>query len=423
MMDIKFIRQDTEAFDEAMKRRGVEFNSVFILETDEHCRKRATALQELEANRNKLAKEIAETKVRGGDTAELEDDAKRLRWIFEKTKSALADYKFLLKNALESVPNIPDPEVLQGKDSQDNLLIKFWGKQTKFTFDAKEHWDLGLLDFERARHLSGARFVVLQADVARLSRALGNFMLDLHTNAHGYSEVAPPLMVREEIIYGTGQLPKMEDDLFKTEDDRWLIPTAEVPLTALFSGEILERENLPIRMVALTPCFRAEAGASGKDTRGMIRQHQFDKVELVSLTLPEDSDDELIRMRTSAEKVLRELELPYRVADLCTGELGFSAARTFDLEVWLPGQGRYREISSCSNCRDFQSRRLGLRFRERGKEGTRLAHTLNGSGVAVGRALIAVIENYQQADGSIVIPKVLQPYMGGEKVLRTSSII
>lgn len=281
----------------------------------------------------------------------------------------------------------------------------------------KAHWNLGLLDFERARHLAGARFVVMHGDVARLHRALGTFMLDMHTQAHGYKEVAVPLIVREEIAYGTGQLPKMLADMYRTNYDQWLIPTAEVPLTALYSNEILESDDLPLRLTALTPCFRQEAGAAGKDTRGMMRQHQFDKVELVSLTRPEDSNLELMRMRKSAEAVLQSLELPYRVLALCTGELGFSSAQTYDLEVWIPSQKAYREISSCSNCSDFQARRLGARFRESGTKGTQLLHTLNGSGVAVGRALIAILENFQREDGSVAIPRVLRPYMRFQKVL------
>ena len=321
-----------------------------------------------------------------------------------------------LEALIAGIPNLPSDDVPTGGNENDNALVHQRGNIRNFGFDPKEHDAIGAplgLDFETAQKVSGARFAYLRGGIARLSRALGQFMLDLHTGEFGYQEVAPPVLVRDEALFGTGQLPKFAEDQFRTTDGRWLIPTAEVSLTNIVREKILADIELPIRFTALTPCFRSEAGAAGRDTRGMIRQHQFDKVELVSITRPEDSDDEHERMTACAEAVLDKLELPYRRMLLCTGDMGFTAQKTFDLEVWLPGQERYREISSCSNCGDFQARRMNTRYRPEGEKGTRFVHTLNGSGLAVGRALVAVIENYQEEDGSVRVPTVLSPYMGG----------
>ena len=321
----------------------------------------------------------------------------------------------------------PPQDVPDGPDESANVELRRWGQPPAFEFPAREHFELGealgLMDFERAAKLSGARFVVLTGALARLERALASFMLDLHTAEFGYTEVNPPALVRDEALFGTGQLPKFAEDQFRTTDGRWLIPTAEVPLTNLVAGEIVEEERLPLRYTAMTWCFRAEAGAAGKDTRGMIRQHQFTKVELVGITTPEQSEGEHERMTSCAEEVLRRLRLPYRVVVLSTGDMGFSARKTYDIEVWLPGQGRYREISSCSNCGDFQARRMNARTRKKGEKGTRFVHTLNGSGLAVGRTLIAVLENYQRADGSVEVPVVLRPYMGGIEVIEHDAVL
>jgi seryl-tRNA synthetase len=321
---------------------------------------------------------------------------------------------------LMAIPNLPDADVPDGASEDDNVEIRRWGEPGSFDFEPKEHDDLGAplgMDFETAAKLSGARFCLLRGQMARLERALAQFMLDLHSEQHGYTEVNTPVMVRDEPLLGTGQLPKFAEDLFRTTDDRWLIPTAEVTLTNTVADQILDASALPQRLTAFTLCFRSEAGAAGKDTRGMIRQHQFEKVEMVSIVAPEESEAEHQRMTACAEAVLQKLELPYRVLALCTGDMGFSARKTYDLEVWLPGQGKYREISSCSNTGDFQARRMKARYRPEGEKQTRFVHTLNGSGVAVGRALVAVLENYQQADGSVRVPEALKPYMGGLEVL------
>jgi seryl-tRNA synthetase len=322
---------------------------------------------------------------------------------------------------LATVPNLPADDVPEGQDETQNVEIRTWGTPREFAFKPKEHFEigeaLGQMDFDRAAKISGARFVVLFDGIARLERALAAFMLDLHTREHGYREVLPPYLVRDNALYGTGQLPKFADDLFRTTSDHWLIPTAEVPLTNLVAEEILDDDTLPRRFSALTPCFRAEAGAAGKDTRGMIRQHQFEKVELVSIAHPDTSVEEHERMTACAEEVLKRLGLPYRVVTLCSGDMGFSARKTYDIEVWLPGQGRYREISSCSNCGDFQARRMNARFKAKGEKGTRFVHTLNGSALAVGRTLIAILENYQESDGSVRVPNALRSYMGGVETI------
>jgi seryl-tRNA synthetase len=415
MHDIKFIRENPEAFDAALARRGLEAQSAEILTFDSKSRAEKTAAQEAVAEINRLSKQIGQA-MAAKDNALAEQLKRNVQALKDGNTQDESDAETQLTDLLAAIPNLPHAFVPIGKDEDDNSVVHTRGSIRNFAFTPREHFDIGTalgLDFETAQKVSGARFAYLRGPVARLARALGQFMLDLHTTEFGYQEVNPPVLVRDEALYGTGQLPKFADDQFKTVDGRWLIPTAEVSLTNIVNGDILADPTLPIRFTALTPCFRLEAGAAGKDTRGLIRQHQFDKVELVSIARPEESDAEHERMTACAEAVLDRLELPYRRMLLCTGDMGFSAQKTFDLEVWLPGQGRYREISSCSNCGDFQARRMNTRYRPDGEKGTRFVHTLNGSGLAVGRTLVAVIENYQEADGSVTVPSALLPYMGG----------
>ena len=417
MHDIRAIRDDPEDFDRGLKRRGLEPLSGQILKIDAKRRASQTALQEMLNRRNEASRQIGAAKQKGEDAAALVAEVQGLK---DDIAKAEADERALasdLDALLADLPNLPAPDVPDGEDESANALLREVGEKPAFDFAPKQHYELGealgMMDFETAAKLSGARFVVLKDALAKLERALSAYMLDLHTSEFGYTEIAPPVLVRDDTMYGTGQLPKFADDLFRTTNDYWLIPTAEVPLTALAADTILDAADLPIRVTAHTPCFRSEAGAAGKDTRGMIRQHQFNKVELVSITHADESEAELERMTECAEEVLKRLGLAYRVVTLCTGDMGFGARKTYDIEVWLPGQGMYREISSCSNCWDFQARRMGGRFRTPGEKGTRFVHTLNGSGLAVGRTLIAVLENYQQEDGSIVLPEVLSPYMNG----------
>jgi seryl-tRNA synthetase len=446
MHDIKFIRENPEAFDAALARRGEEAQAQSLLTLDQKWRNAASELQTSLAERNKNSALIgtkdvnkffallgdflgsfSENVTEPNKVAEFEkqqkiliENATRLKMLIPKLESQERNGLEMLNKALEAIPNLPVESVPLGANEEFNQVEKTQGNIRNFAFTPREHFDIGAalgLDFETAQKVSGARFAYLRGGVARLARALGQFMLDLHTTEFGYQEVAPPLLVRDEAFYGTGQLPKFADDSFQTTDGRWLIPTAEVSLTNIVNGDILADTSLPLRFTALTPCFRSEAGAAGKDTRGLIRQHQFDKVELVSIARPEDSDAEHERMTSCAEAVLQRLELPYRRMLLCTGDMGFSAQKTFDLEVWLPGQARYREISSCSNCGDFQARRMNTRYRPDGEKSTRFVHTLNGSGLAVGRALVAVIENYQEADGSVTVPSALLPYMSGVEKL------
>jgi len=421
VLDIKWIRENAEAFDAALARRGLPAESSRLLKLDQARREALTASQEIQARRNALSKEIGQRKGQGGETVNLLAEVARCKNEQATLESYAASADSELLKELAQIPNLPADSVPDGCDATANVEIRRWGEPRSFDFQPREHFQIGeaagLMDFDRAAKLSGARFVVLRGPLARLERGLANFMLDVHTGAFGYIETNPPALVNSKTLFGTGQLPKFSEDLFETTDGRWLIPTAEVPLTNLVSGEILDEHSLPLRYTAMTWCFRAEAGAAGKDTRGMIRQHQFTKVELVSITAPEQSNDEHERMTACAEEVLRKLGLPYRVVVLCTGDMGFSARKTYDIEVWLPGQGRYREISSCSNCGDFQARRMNARCRKKGDKNTRFVHTLNGSGLAVGRTLIAVLENYQQADGSVVVPEVLRPYMGGLEVI------
>lgn len=425
MHDLKFIRENPEAFDKGMAARGLDPHAAIILELDEKRRSAQTRLQEMQARRNAASREIGEAKKKGGNADELVAEVQGLKdamAALDEEEKATAE---ALNNYLVSLPNLPREDVPVGKDENDNVEVRKVGSPRQFTFQPREHFDLGeglgLMDFESAGKVSGARFVFLKGALARLERALANFMLDVHTGENGYTETIPPALVRDNAMFGTGQLPKFAEDLFHTDDGFWLIPTAEVPLTNLANDTILEEAQLPLRYTAWTPCFRSEAGAAGRDTRGMIRQHQFSKVEMVSITHPDKSDEELERMTACAEGILQRLGLPYRVIVLCTGDMGFGARKTYDIEVWLPGQDRYREISSCSVCDDFQARRMKARFRTPGEKGTRFVHTLNGSGLAVGRTLIAVLENYQNEDGSITVPDALKPYMGGIDRIATAS--
>lgn len=417
MHDIRAVRADPAAFDAALARRGMAGVSAALLEKDTERRAVLTALQEKQARRNAIAREVGQGKRSGADTSALEAEATALRGEMEAGESRAAVLEGEIKAVLETLPNVLDPDVPDGADESANVVLATHGVPRDLGFQPKQHFELGealgLMDFATASKLAGARFVVLRGALARLERALGQFMLDLHTREHGFTEMVVPSLVTDAVVYGTAQLPKFADDLFRTTDGRWLIPTAEVPLTNTVAGEIVAEKELPIRLTALTDCYRSEAGAAGRDTRGMLRQHQFRKVEMVSITHPDKSAEEQERMTRCAEEVLKRLEVPFRRVVLCSGDTGFGAAKTYDLEVWLPGQQAWREISSCSNCRDFQARRMNARFRAGDGKGVAYLHTLNGSGVAVGRALIAVMENHQQGDGSVRVPEVLWPYMGG----------
>jgi seryl-tRNA synthetase len=418
MHDIRAIRTDPAAFDAAMARRGLSPVSGEVLARDAERRETLTALQEKQARRNALAREVGQGKRTGADTSALEAEATALRGEMEALEAGAAALDAAVRSILEALPNTLDPDVPDGADESANVVLGQHGSPRVFDFTPKQHFELGealgMMDFATAAKLAGARFTILRGPLARLERALGQFMLDLHTREHGYTETVVPSLVNDATLYGTGQLPKFAEDNFRTTDGRWLIPTAEVPLTNTVAGEIVAEKALPIRLTALTDCFRSEAGASGRDTRGMLRQHQFRKVEMVSIAHPDHSAAEQERMTQCAEAVLRLLDVPFRRIVLSSGDTGFGAAKTYDLEAWLPGQNAWREISSCSNCRDFQARRMNARYRG-GADGKTVAHvhTLNGSGVALGRAMIAVMENHQEADGSIRVPEVLWPYMGG----------
>ena len=426
MHDLKDIRDDAAAFDAGLARRGLAPLSAEILQLDKDSRALQQRLNDLQSQRNALSKGIGAAKAKKDEA-----EAARLMAEVDSAKTALpaieveqAAVAAKIHEKLAAIPNLPAADVPEGRDETGNIELRRFGSPKNF--DApKEHFDigeaLGEMDFETASKMSGARFVLLKGRLARLERALANFMLDLHTNEFGYTEASPPLMVRDAAAFGTGQLPKFGEDLFRTSNGFWLIPTAEVSLTNSALDRILDEDELPIRLTAWTPCFRSEAGSAGRDTRGMIRMHQFSKVELVSITAPDRSDEEHERMTACAEEVLRRLGLPFRTMALCAGDMGFSARKTYDIEVWLPGQGKYREISSCSNCGAFQARRMKARFRRRGEKGTDFVHTLNGSGLAVGRTLVAVLENYQNADGSVAVPEVLVPYMGGMRTIERVS--
>jgi seryl-tRNA synthetase len=423
MFDIRWIRENPDAFDAALTRRpGQQAMAATLTALDAKRRAAQTRAQEIQTERNALSKEIGAAKSRGEDAAPILAKvaaSKDAQAVAEQEAAAAAAE---LNDVLSGIPNLPLDDVPDGTGEDDNVEVRRWGTPRQFDFSPKDHADigegLGMMDFETAAKLSGARFVVLTGGLARMERALANLMLNVHTRDNGYTEVNPPAMVNDATMYGTGQLPKFGEDLFKTDTGHWLIPTAEVPLTNLIAGQIVDADTLPRRYTAMTWCFRSEAGSAGKDTRGMIRQHQFTKVEMVSVTTPEASLEELERMTRCAEDILERLDLPYRTIQLCTGDMGFGSRKTYDIEVWLPGQDKYREISSCSVCGDFQARRMEARYRtEKGGKDIRYVHTLNGSGLAVGRTMIAILENYQQADGSVVIPKALRHFMGGLKVL------
>ncbi len=426
MFDAKWIRDNPEAFDRGRARRNLPPLAAEIIALDAKRRAAQTSWQGMQARRNELSKQIGQLKSKGQDAAAVMPRSKRLKDKMAGTKPTRRRLAKELDGILASIPNLPAADVPEGLDEKSNREERVVGGKPNFAFAPKQHFEigeaLGLMSFDDAAKLSGARFVVLKGMLARLERALAQFMLDLHTGELGYTEVSPPFLVRDTALFGTGQLPKFAEDQFRTEQGLWLIPTSEVPLTNLAADEIIDETALPWRFTALTPCFRSEAGAAGKDTRGMIRQHQFLKVELVSIAHPDHSDEEHKRMTNCAEEVLKRLGLPYRVITLCTGDMGFSAQKTFDIEVWLPGQNAYREISSCSNCGEFQARRMKARFRTPGEKGTRFVHTLNGSGLAVGRTLVAILENYQQQDGSVAIPAALRPYMNGlEKIAKANA--
>jgi seryl-tRNA synthetase len=418
MHDIKAIRDNPEAFDAGLGRRGMAPLAAEILSIDQERRRLVQVAEEMQAQRNSISREIGKLKAAGDETAAAAASAEvsRLKEAMPAAEAAEREAASAIESILATIPNLPAADVPDGADETANLEIRRHGTPPRLNAP-KEHYQLGealgLMDFEAAAKMSGARFVVLKGAFARLERALASFMLDIHTSEFGYTEIVPPHLVRDQALYGTGQLPKFAEDLFTASGGFWLIPTAEVPLTNLAADMIMDAEVLPLRFTAYTPCYRSEAGAAGKDTRGMIRQHQFSKVELVSIAHPDRSGEEHERMTACAETILKRLELAYRTVTLCTGDMGFSAQKTYDIEVWLPGQNRYREISSCSNCGDFQARRMKARFREAGSKGTRFVHTLNGSALAIGRTLIAVVENYQQPGGAIAIPAALQPYMNG----------
>jgi seryl-tRNA synthetase len=419
VFDIKWIRDNAAAFDEGLKRRGLAPQAAALVALDDRRRQTLTTLQDAQSRRNAASKEIGKAKGAKDDAtaARLMAEVADLKDTITKGEDDERKLDAEIKAALEVIPNLPRADVPDGADETGNVEVRRVGTPASFDFAPKQHFEigeaLGLMDFEAAQKISGARFVVLKGALARLERALASFMLDLHTGEFGYTEVNPPILVKDQAAYGTAQLPKFAEDLFKTTNDFWLLPTAEISLTNLVREQIIDEAQLPMRVTAWTPCFRSEAGAAGKDTRGMIRQHQFSKVELVSITTPDKSLEEHERMTSCAEEVLKRLGLPFRTIVLCTGDMGFASQKTYDIEVWLPGQNTYREISSCSVCGDFQARRMDARYRPKDGGKPVYVHTLNGSGLAVGRTLIAVLENYQQADGSVIIPDALQPYMGG----------
>jgi len=426
MLDPTFVRDNLEAVQTGMANRGLNVTTELqqLATAESHRRRLIPTIEGLKREQNSSGDQVARAKRQGQDASHLFEASKQRAGKIKQLEFELDSAERQRTVLLEALPNLPHASVPVGKNAADNVVVRTWGDPRKFDFEPKAHWDLGpelgIIDFERATKISGTRFAFLMGAGAQLERALINFMLTLHTNEHGYTEVEPPFLVSSTTLYGTGQLPKFEQDLFKIagEWDLYLIPTAEVPVTNLFRGEILDGKRLPLKYTAYTPCFRSEAGSYGADTRGLIRQHQFDKVELVKFATPETSYDELESLTANAEKILQLLGLPYRTIVLCTGDMGFSAAKTYDIEVWLPSQNGYREISSCSNCEAFQARRASIKFRMEGTGKAEHVHTLNGSGLAVGRTLIAILENYQQKDGSVEIPEALRPFMGGKAAIR-----
>ncbi len=425
MFDLKWIRESPDAFDRSLVRRGDQPLSEQVLNLDAQRRDAQTRLQEMQERRNAASKQIGAAMQDGrkDEAEQLKAEVGEIKGQMDGVEAEEKQASDALNELLSGIPNILDDDVPDGADEDSNREVRIVGEVRELGFAPREHFEigeaLGLMDFETAAAMSGSRFVILKGALARMERALADFMLDIHTDEFGYTEISPPLLVRDDVLFGTGQLPKFADDLFRTEDGRWLIPTAEVPLTNMVAGKILDAGELPFRVTAHTSCFRAEAGAAGRDTRGMLRQHQFYKVELVSVVAPDESDAELERMTGCAEEVLKRLGLPYRLVVLCSGDTGFGAAKTHDIEVWMPGQAMYREISSCSNTRGFQARRMNARYRPAGEgQGPEHVHTLNGSGVAIGRALIAILENFQNEDGSVTVPEALRPYMAGLEVIR-----
>jgi seryl-tRNA synthetase len=425
MLDLGFVRDNLPLVEEKLRQRGMNASELLkdFHQVDAQRRQAIAEAETMKAVRNRTTEEVSRLKKAGQDASELISQTKEMRDEIQALEKTAEEYDTRLREILVGIPNLPDASVPVGKSAEDNVEVRRWGAPPKFDFPAKPHWELGeqlgVLDLERATKLTGARFAVYWDLGARLERALASFMLDLHTREHGYIEVLPPYMVNSDSMYGTGQLPKFAADLFRVphgEKELWLIPTAEVPVTNLYRDETLEAARLPVSLTAYTPCFRSEAGSYGKDVRGIIRQHQFQKVELVKFSRPGDSYEQLEKLTHDAEEVLQKLGLPYRVMALCTADMGFSSAKTYDLEVWLPGQQVYREISSCSNFESFQARRANIRYRPEGKKKSEFVHTLNGSGLAVGRTWLAILENYQQADGSVVIPEVLRPYMGVDRI-------
>jgi seryl-tRNA synthetase len=429
MLDLKYIVSNLDTVKQGMQKRHADIDFDALLKADDKRKELLLEIERLRHKRNVVSDEIAGLKKQGQDALEPIAQMKEVSATIKKMDKELSEIDQSLKDFLISIPNLPHDDVPEGKDDTENRLEKTVGTPPSFNFSARPHWEigenLGILDFTRAAKLTGARFPLYLSSGARLERALINFMLDIHTTRHGYSETLPPFIVNSNTLMGTGQLPKFEEDLFKLKGwDYYLIPTSEVPMTNIYANEIIDESILPVKFTAYTPCFRSEAGSYGRDTKGLIRQHQFNKVEMVKLTLPETSFDELDQMLLNAETILQLLELPYQVVTLCTGDLGFSATKTYDIEVWMPGQddnGKYREISSCSNCLDFQARRAGIRFRRESTKKPEFVHTLNGSGLAVGRTFAAILENYQQQDGSVRIPEILVPYMGGQKVIQHDS--
>lgn len=427
MLDVKMIRANPEKVEKELEKRNIKGALNEFLALDEERRSVLVRVEELKNFRNSASKEVGQLKKEGKDPQELMEKVRQVGEEIKELDDKLSYIEGEIEKILLRIPNLPHESVPVGKDENSNVEVRRWGEPRRFDFEPKAHWDLGpeldILDFERGAKLSGARFTVYKGMGARLERAIINFFLDVHTGEHGYKEILPPFMVNDYCMVGTGQLPKFAEDMFKVEGkEMYLVPTAEVPLTNLHREEILDDKDLPLYFTAYTPCFRAEAGSHGRDTRGVIRQHQFNKVELVKIARPEESYEELEKMTRDAEKVLQLLGLPYRVVLLCTGDMGFSAAKTYDIEVWLPSYNEYKEISSCSNCEDFQARRANMRYRPSPKDKPRYVHTLNGSGVAVGRTLAAILENYQQEDGSVLIPEVLVPYMGGIKVIKRKDL-
>jgi seryl-tRNA synthetase len=418
MLDVKVLRDNLDEVKARMATRGADIDWDEFVKIDRERREALANIERLKEKKNRLSGEIGKLKKSGGEATALMQQGEEVSVAIRNAEGPLADIEARFERLMLTLPNLPHRSVKIGKNETENKEVRRWGEPPRFDFTPKNHWDigeeLGILDFERAAKIAGARFAVYRGAGARLERALINFMLDLHTTENGYKEMLPPALANRASLVGTGQLPKFEEDLFRlAQGEYFLIPTAEVPLTNLHRDEMLEKEDLPIKYVAYTPCFRSEAGSYGKDVRGLIRQHQFNKVEMVKFAEPETSYDELESMVRNAEEVLKRLKIPYRVVELCTGDMGFASAKTYDLEVWLPGQNAYREISSCSNCEDFQARRANIRYRKEKKGRPIFVHTLNGSGLAVGRTLVAVLENYQQKDGSVIVPEALRPYMGG----------